>query len=276
MPDDEIPLEGGNLNHGIVRVGDTVRRAAGPWTPGVHALLGHLTEVGYPAPRPIGVDEQGREVLSFIPGVAAHPDHLDVLATREGVHRAGRLVDDYHRAQESFVAPRGSAWQDNGRDPSGSGEVLAHNDLSPWNLVVGRRWVFIDWDLVAPGRRNWDLAWALHSLVGLWPESTHGHTETCARITAFCDGARVEHRDRGRLLDAVVERTAHNASEIRRRASSGDPAYCRMLELGHAERWESGTRHVQSHLERWSRLIDRDVTGTPGISGGSRRGGPRR
>ena len=55
-------------------VGDAVRRTAGPWTPAVHALLQHLERVDYPAPVPVGIDGLGREVLSFIPGVAAHPD----------------------------------------------------------------------------------------------------------------------------------------------------------------------------------------------------------
>jgi hypothetical protein len=35
---DEQPFEGGNIT-AVVRVGDTVRRATGPWTPAVHALL---------------------------------------------------------------------------------------------------------------------------------------------------------------------------------------------------------------------------------------------
>src|SRR6266511_2463820 len=63
----EIPL-GGNLS-GSVRVGDTVRRRAGPWTPAVHALLAHLRAVGFSAaPRPLGNDERGRAVLAVIPG----------------------------------------------------------------------------------------------------------------------------------------------------------------------------------------------------------------
>ncbi|MFI2076838.1 MULTISPECIES: hypothetical protein [Streptomyces] len=34
------PLPGGNVSAGVVRIGDTVRRPAGPWTPAVHALDG--------------------------------------------------------------------------------------------------------------------------------------------------------------------------------------------------------------------------------------------
>jgi hypothetical protein len=41
MTDAGVPLGGGNMSSGVVRVGDTVRRPAGPWTPAVHALLTH-------------------------------------------------------------------------------------------------------------------------------------------------------------------------------------------------------------------------------------------
>src|SRR5690349_7680727 len=64
----EQRLSGGNTG-GAVRIGDTVRRAAGPWTPAVHALLQHLEAVGFAgAPRAHGFDEQGREVLTYLPG----------------------------------------------------------------------------------------------------------------------------------------------------------------------------------------------------------------
>jgi hypothetical protein len=72
---EEIPLAGGNVSGGVVRVGDTVRRPAGPWTPAVHALLDHLHAVGFRgAPRPLGLDDRGREVLTYVPGPVAHPD----------------------------------------------------------------------------------------------------------------------------------------------------------------------------------------------------------
>src|SRR5260370_36753638 len=76
----EIPLEGGNVSGGVVRIGDTVRRPAGPWTPAVHALLGPLTAAGFPgAPLPPGLDEHGREVLTLLPGPLVWPGHLPSL-----------------------------------------------------------------------------------------------------------------------------------------------------------------------------------------------------
>ena len=65
---EEQLLPGGNAG-GAVRVGATVRRPTGPWTPSVHALLNYLEARQFPgAPRALGVDEHGREVLSFLPG----------------------------------------------------------------------------------------------------------------------------------------------------------------------------------------------------------------
>lgn len=95
----ETPLSGGFVTE-AVKVGGTVRRAFGPWSPTVHSLLGHLESVGYDAaPRYSGMDERGREILSFIDGVVpdgARPEVVTDLALRD----VGRLVRDLHRAVE--------------------------------------------------------------------------------------------------------------------------------------------------------------------------------
>lgn len=50
-----VPLGGGNVSSGVVRVVDTVRRPVGPWTPAVHALLTRLRDAGFRgAPRVSG------------------------------------------------------------------------------------------------------------------------------------------------------------------------------------------------------------------------------
>jgi hypothetical protein len=58
---DEVPLAGGRVNPGVVRVGETVRRPMGARAPFIHDLLVHLEGVGFDgAPRFLGVDEVGR------------------------------------------------------------------------------------------------------------------------------------------------------------------------------------------------------------------------
>jgi hypothetical protein len=50
-----------------------VRRPLRPFSLTVQAYLVHLPDAGFTgAPLPFGVDEQGREVLSFVPGEVPH------------------------------------------------------------------------------------------------------------------------------------------------------------------------------------------------------------
>ncbi|TML32993.1 MAG: aminoglycoside phosphotransferase family protein, partial [Actinobacteria bacterium] len=56
MPDETEELAG-NVG-GAVWVGDTVRGPTGPWTPAVHALLGHLAPRIPYVPAVLGMDER--------------------------------------------------------------------------------------------------------------------------------------------------------------------------------------------------------------------------
>src|SRR5438132_147348 len=79
MMDDmlEERLGGGRSTTGIVRIGETLRRPLGPWTPPIHAFLRHLHASGFAAaPEVFGLDDQGREILSYIPG-ETWGDHID-------------------------------------------------------------------------------------------------------------------------------------------------------------------------------------------------------
>src|SRR5919204_1778503 len=59
----------GGRSFGAVRVGDEVRRPAQPWTATVHSVLRHLEDAGFDgAPRARGFDDQGREMLTYLPG----------------------------------------------------------------------------------------------------------------------------------------------------------------------------------------------------------------
>lgn len=66
----------------VARVGDTVRRPAGPWTSSVQGLLRFLREEGIGiVPEPRGTDAAGREVLAFIerpPGPGQAVQHGDL------------------------------------------------------------------------------------------------------------------------------------------------------------------------------------------------------
>jgi hypothetical protein len=123
----EIPLEGGNASGGVVRIGDTVRRPAGPWTPAVHALLGHLHAAGFPgAPQPLGLDEHGREVLTFIPGTIPWPDNFRLLGPTA-----------------ASAVSRGSSATSTTRSPASAHRPSPATTSSPARATAGRGWRII-------------------------------------------------------------------------------------------------------------------------------------
>jgi hypothetical protein len=250
----ETPLEGGNTHAAVVRVGSTVRRPTGPWTPGVHALLRHLEALGFEgAPRVLGLDEQGRENLTFIEGDVVWPHRVELLEPEDVLREIGAVVRAFHDAAASFDHT-GYEWSDRGSSAGAApGEVLCHNDLAAWNLVrTSGGWAFIDWDLAAPGRRSWDLAWAVLSLVPLMPDRTPGDDRVVARLRAFADGYGPEEVSAD-LLEVAVERCRREAGLIRTLGGGGDPVYARLLAEGHGDVWAAAAVHVADGATRWQR-----------------------
>jgi hypothetical protein len=94
----------------LAKVGNTVRRSIGPWTPAVHALLRHLERVGFNgAPRVLDIDAQGREVLTYIPGNVPRGASPDI-ATDRALLEVGLLLRRYHEAVSGFSLPQGIEW----------------------------------------------------------------------------------------------------------------------------------------------------------------------
>lgn len=152
-----------------VRIGNTVHRQAGAWTPTVHALLKFLNQNSFAyAPQPIGMDAQGREVLKFLPGRAATRPWPTVLLTNEGLRQAANMLRKYHDTVQNFPAPHGAEWRIGKMDKRPE-QVILHGDLGPWNtlwqddILTG----LIDWDFAEPGERITDLAQMAYYFVPL-------------------------------------------------------------------------------------------------------------
>lgn len=162
----EVPLLGGTANRGlVVRVGQTVRRPLRSTSEASHALLRHLERVGFDgAPRFLGLDEAGREVLSYIPGEAVTPPYPAWSLTAAALRSVAQLMRLYHDAVAGFD-PFPYAWPKLPPEPY-RGSLVCHNDPNLDNVVFhnGRAVAFIDFDLAGPGTAVWDVAAA----VRLW------------------------------------------------------------------------------------------------------------
>ncbi len=158
----EEELTGGNTGR-VVRIDGTVRRETGPWTPAVHELLRAWEAAGIAeTPRVIGVDEQGREILSFLEGEVLAGATPEVLWSRAVLEQAGRLLRRMHDASAP-LADAGLEWRLPAHPPI---EVVCHNDVAPYNLLVrdGALVGVIDADMASPGPRLWDLAYLVYRL----------------------------------------------------------------------------------------------------------------
>jgi len=159
-------LEGGNVS-AVVRVGDRVHRTSGPWSPTIQSLLRHARSKGCAwVPEPFGFDDQGREVLEYLPGDVPHAMPPWVW-TESVLHDVARALRLWHDAVAGF--PReGAVWR---FPPSEPAETICHNDFAPYNCVFreGRFVGAIDFDFCAPGPRARDLAWTAYRFVPLQP-----------------------------------------------------------------------------------------------------------
>jgi aminoglycoside phosphotransferase (APT) family kinase protein len=216
---DEEILTGGHMNM-VVRIGDTVRRPAGAWTPTIHRLLCHARERGVSwAPVPQGYDDVGREILSFIAGDVPHemPKWVWSEVVLTDVARALR---EWHDMTSGFNRV-GAVWSSDAHEP---GEVICHNDFAPYNCVFrdGRFAGAIDFDLCSPGPRLWDIAYTAYRYVPLMPPakadvpdgacecSPFEVAEMCSRLgsflAAYAGGSVPVRYSHATVFDMAVQR----------------------------------------------------------------------
>ena len=247
---DEIPLGGGNVTAGLVRVGDTVRRPTGVWTPAVHDLLAHLERKGFAgAPRALGMDAQGREMLSFAEGVAAWPwEAFRPLATDDGLQRVAQMIGAYHAAVADYRPPPGAAWSTIA-PRRGRPDTLCHNDLAPWNLIVGPagELTFIDWDLAAPGPRLSDLAYAARAFTPLIPHPPY-EIPIVQRLRLLRDTWELTAAE---FMEAIVWRARADLAGLRERAGAGIEPWRTMWDEGHGEANTEITRFIEDNAAAW-------------------------
>lgn len=245
-------LTGGGVNE-VVRIGPTVRRPTGPWTPAVHRLLGHLAAAGFTgAPRAYGVDAAGREILDFIPGEVAHYP-LPGYAWRDTVlQEVARLLRAYHDATAGFDR-RGLTWYLPPREPA---EVICHGDVAPYNCVFrdGHPVAFIDFDAAHPGPRLWDVAGAAYRFVPLTAvgngEPVRPVAEQARRLRLFCDAYGLPEADRRALPGVVRERLLAVVAHMREQAAAGVAAFAAHLAAGHHTLYLTDADHVARHAVR--------------------------
>jgi hypothetical protein len=253
----ERPLAGGDVTEGVVQVGNTVRRPVGPHSPLVHALLAHLESAGFEgAPRFLGIDGAGREVLSYIDGEVAGRPRPPWITDETRLASLGRLVRAYDDAAASFTPPPDVLAGASSAEPPGippapayPPEMIGHVDITPENVVFrnGRAYALIDFDLAKPATRADEMFNAM-----LWwgplfdPRDVDlllRHLDVPRRVRILADSYGLSGTDRERIMEVAVLRTRRSWYLMKLRAQTRGGGWQRM--------WDEGVGDVIKRREAW-------------------------
>jgi len=248
------------VNAGVVRVGDTVRRDTSAVSPTIHALLLHLEQQGFSAsPRLLGIDEQGREILSFFDGETGIPNYI--WQEDEPLVAAAKMLRAYHDATLDFVAPASAQWGFSYPDRQRH-EVICHNDFAPYNFVYKDQlpYALIDFDLAGPGPRLRDIAYAAYWMTPLsfHSDDMKGFAEAdvkaqSRRLYLFCAtyGVPVDRA----LFDMIAEQLSFMGSERAMQQVLGAEGAAKLKREGHLDHWQREAEAFQTHRLRLERAM---------------------
>ncbi|MEU4196316.1 phosphotransferase [Kribbella sp. NPDC026611] len=191
---EEQPLAGGRLTPGVVRVGDTVRRPASVKSAFTADLLRLLDDRGFTAaPRYLGQDESGRDMLTYLDGwVPARFQRW----SDDQIAAVGKLLRAFHDAT------RGSAL-------AAHHEVVCHHDPGPTNFVFQNDLpaALIDYDLAEPGSPLEDLGYAAWTWCIAAKHNDPDRQAHQVRVLVDAYGPV----QRGAVIDATLEQQLRNA-----------------------------------------------------------------
>lgn len=194
----EVPLTGGRFTLGVVKVGATVRRPTSPASRFAAMFLSHLASAGFEgAPKYLGQDGLGRDILTFLPG--------DVPAkwrafTDEQIAQAGILLRRMHGASRTLA------------ERLGGGEVVCHHDPGPNNTVFrgGLPVAFIDFDFAAVGDPLEDLGYMAWSWCISSKPARGLPAEQARQVRVLADAYGLSADQRRRLPAAIEDRLVRN------------------------------------------------------------------
>ncbi|GAA2971000.1 hypothetical protein GCM10010446_64740 [Streptomyces enissocaesilis] len=165
--------------------------------------------------------------------------------------RVARLIRDFHDAVRDFTPPSDAHWQTL-IPPEGS-DIIAHNDLAPWNLVVAdeTRWAIIDWDAAGPGSLLWDVAYAIHGFIPLSAHPDWQRPDAAERLRVFADAYGLDESDRRRLVPLLGRRTRSMHDFLRDQTAQGVQPWARLWAEGHGDAWRNDAEYIEQREDQW-------------------------
>ncbi len=206
-------------------------------------------------PEPLGYDEQGREVLSFMAGEVPVEPLPDWATSDEVLVALAGLIRRLHDASDGWEPPAGAVW---GSLPGESEaaltplferpDLVSHQDYCPGNVVFrdARPIALIDFDLARPTTRVADCVNALYWWAPLMDPLDRApslrEVDAAPRVRCFADAYGMDKRQREEIVAMAVRRT-RNSYFTMRAAAAVDPVFKRW--------WDEGVKERIPRTEQW-------------------------
>lgn len=261
----EETLRGGNMTSVLKKHGN-IHRERHPWSPSTQRLLLHLEAAGFhQAPKYLGIDVNGREILTFMEGECKHlyPFTNDTQILRQIITDLAELIRKFHDASASFTTSGRDIWMLSyqGNLPR---EVICHNDIAPYNVtfINGRPIHLIDFDTCCPAPRIWDIVYALYRFVpfsktiydpekAIFREYTTSKDADWRReiIPLFFHAYQMSCPEN--LFEIMAERLRALADYIRSEAQKKNPVFEKMVQEKHLDLYLSDIAFIEKNQSSW-------------------------
>jgi hypothetical protein len=199
------------------------------------------------------MDEQGREILSFIEGEAGQ--WPAIWAGESALITSAQLLKSYHDLTTDLMASD-AVWAYEYPDRS-KHEVICHNDYAAYNIVFKEMKAagMIDFDLAGPGPRLKDVAYAAYWMTPLslcdtdmQPFAEADLQAGSPRLKLFCEcyGIAADVH----LLEMIDEVLCLMGDEAHVTRMVGDAAAAKLAAEGHLHVWQREARSFHANKHR--------------------------
>jgi hypothetical protein len=230
-----------------------------------------LADVGFAgAPRFLGTDSAGREVLTYIEGEVAGRPRPAWIADEDRLVSVARLVRAYDDAAATLVIPPGIAPDPGPPEPPGTPpappyppELIGHVDITPENVVFrdGQAVALIDFDLARWATRVDEMFNVMRWWAPLGEPADEDplmrDVDVPRRCRLLADAYGMSGTDRERLVEVGIARTRRSWHLMKQRADVLGGGWLRMWNEGVGD----NIQRRLTWLERNARTLHAALTG---------------
>jgi hypothetical protein len=245
------------FTHDIIhRIDQKVYKPSHPWTHNIHAFLDTLRKQGFKqAPEPLGFDEVGNEILSYLDGETSDYPLPEDIRSKKTLVSSAKLLRCYHDVSTAYLKTLSSEqrWMLPVQEPQ---EVMCHGDFAPYNIcfkgdeAVG----IIDFETVHPGPRIWDIVYTLYCFSPFKhqgsPDGFGTLDEQIERAKLFLDAYDISEEERYDIPTLMVERLEALSIFLCQAAKAGDEKYQQHERDGHHLNYQKDILYIEQNEER--------------------------